>query len=163
MSTDTQYSLERFIGALKGVDDAGWERLANPLSFYIRNGALLGLVGALWFTHDSVWWWLVVVGCVLIMRLSVLVPRCRRHNHWHVQAIAGERLVVLDGVKTVPRSLRLQVWILKLFDVVSVMGVVYGLVVYDGVVVVLATTIFMVVRLLLLGAFRYIWISLKDA
>ncbi len=98
--------LERRMLAFFRLNDAGWERHANPLSGWTRVLILPALLLAL-FSRVWIGWWSLVptAGLLLWTWLNPrLFPPPRHFEHWMSRGVLGERLYVHRGELPIPRS-----------------------------------------------------------
>lgn len=93
------------IAAAFRLDEAGWERHANPLSVYTRIAIWPFLVVALWSFHWIGWHALMPLGAIALW--AFVNPRAfpppASTKSWASRAVLGERIYLSRAEVNVPR------------------------------------------------------------
>lgn len=116
---------------LMRMDDAAWERHANPLSVWSRVAALPLLVLALWTRAWIGWWCLVPVAAVALfvfVNPRLFAPPARQDS-WAARATYGERLFLARKKRSIPPHHLEMALLLTGVSVVGMTPLAYGLVV----------------------------------
>lgn len=116
------------------MDEAAWERHANPLSVYSRFSCLPLIVAAIW---SRVWldWW-ALVPLALAIGWTFVNPRLFSappdKETWAAKAVMGERLFLARKSLPVPgRHVSMAYWLTAL-SLAGAIALGYGLIVLDG-------------------------------
>ena len=92
--------------SLMGMDDAAWQRHANPWSGWSRVASLPLLALAIWSRVWLGWWALVPVGLVLIW--IWINPRLfsapTRVDNWMSRGVLGERIWLARKTQPIPEN-----------------------------------------------------------
>jgi hypothetical protein len=97
---------ENFFVRLMSMDDAAWERHANPLSVWSR------VITGLPVTLFSVWsiklfgWWSLVIICAALMWIWLnprLFPAPRNRDNWASKVTFGERVWLNRTTHPIPK------------------------------------------------------------
>ncbi len=122
-----------FAERLMRMDDAAWERHANPLSVWSRVAALPLLAFAVWTRLWLGWWCLLPIGAVAIfvfVNPRLFAPPARRDS-WAARATYGERLFLARKERPIPPGHERPALILTGVSVAGIVPFVYGLTVLD--------------------------------
>ena len=122
-----------FAERLMRMDDAAWERHANPLSVWSRMAALPLLAAAVWTRVWLGWWCLLPIGAVALfvfVNPRLFAPPVRRDS-WGARATFGERLFLARKARPIPPGHERPALILTSVSVAGIAPFVYGLTVLD--------------------------------
>ena len=123
-------TFDRRLAGLFRMDDAAWERHANPWSGWTRLSTLPLLILAVW---SRVWlgWWALVPLAIALAWLWLnphLFPPPRSTQNWMSKGVLGERIWLSRDQVPVPDHHRRVVAILGIVSGLGVLLVVWGLV-----------------------------------
>jgi len=129
MEMDVGRATER----LMGMDDAAWERHANPWSGWTRVSILPLLALAIW---SRVWlgWWSLAPVAVLIVWTWLnprVFPPPRSVNNWMSQGVLGERIWLARNADPIPPHHQRMAVILSVASGFGVALLIWGLVLLD--------------------------------
>mgnify|MGYP005856651049 CR=1 FL=1 len=101
--------LLRSLASLFRLDDAGWERHANPWSVWTRVAIWPALVLALWSIHWIGWW--AALPLMLIAVWAFINPRAfpppASTRSWASRAVLGERTYLARATRPIPEHHRI--------------------------------------------------------
>lgn len=96
------------LASLFRLDEAGWERHANPWSVWTRVAIWPALVPALWSIHWIGWW--AALPLMLIAVWAFINPRAfpapASRRNWASRAVLGERIYLARGERPIPEHHR---------------------------------------------------------
>lgn len=120
----------RAAAKLMGMDDATWERHANPLSLWTRILTLPLLVLAIWSRTWIGWWSLVPIGLTVawIWLNPRAFPRPISTDNWGSKATFGERVWLNRKILPIPRHHARMAHLLSAVSGVGIVFLVWGLV-----------------------------------
>src|SRR3982750_4469308 len=107
-------SLERSILKAFAMDQATWERHANPWSVWTRVATLPFWVLAIWSRTVLGWWALLPIGVLAFWTWfnPRLFPRPHSTDNWASKGVMGERVWVNRGKVEIPKHHRRMPYIL---------------------------------------------------
>ncbi len=124
----------RFAERLMSMDEAAWERHANPLSAWTRFTCGPLIVLAIWSRDWLGWWSLLPLAVALFwtwLNPRIFGPPISTDN-WASKGTFGERIFLKRAERPVPahheRAAKLLTWVSAL----GLLPLVYGLVVFDA-------------------------------
>lgn len=118
---------------LMGMDEATWQRHANPLSVYTRYTALPLLAAAIWSRVWLGWWALIPVALALLwiwLNPRVFgVPAATRS--WASRSVLGEQVWLRRKAVPIPREHARAAMLLSVANGLASLVAAYGLLVLD--------------------------------
>ena len=105
MSQDNDQAGGKYLARFMSMDDATWERHANPLSVWTRViTGLPVLLSAVWSIKLLGWWSLATMAGALfwIWLNPRLFPRPRNTNNWASKVTFGERVWLHRSTRPIP-------------------------------------------------------------
>ncbi|MFK7791137.1 MAG: DUF6653 family protein [Devosiaceae bacterium] len=141
-----------------GMDDATWERHANPLSAWTRIPILPLLALAIWSRTWLGWWCLVpvalLVAWVFINPRAFPVPKST--DNWMSKAVLGERVFLARKQTPIPQHHAQWGIGLSVLAALGLPPLVYGLLVFNAWAVVLGLMITVGAKMWFLD--RMVWL-----
>ena len=121
-------TFERRVAGLFRLDDAAWERHANPWSGWSRLTTLPLLILSFWSRQWLGWWALVPVAVALawLWLNPHLFPPPRSTRNWMSQGVLGERVWLNRDKVPVPNHHRMVIYVLNLVSGAGVILVIWG-------------------------------------
>ena len=116
------------------MDDATWERHANPWSVYTRMATAPFIVLALWSRAWIGWWSLIpiaIVGAWLWLNPRAFPPP-RSTNNWASKAVLGERVWLNRKTVPIPAHHARAAALLSVVGAIGVPVFLYGIVMLDA-------------------------------
>ncbi len=115
------------------MDDAAWDRHANPWSLYSRIPILPFLALAIWSRDWIGWWCLVPIGLVVIWTWANprAFPKPDRFDTWAAKGTRGERVFLARHETPIPEHHRKWALALTWVSAAGLPFFVWGLWVFD--------------------------------
>jgi len=112
------------------MDEAIWQRHANPLSVYTRYLGLPLLAMGIWSRVWLGWWALLPIAAAIIWIWANprIFPRPRSTNNWASKAVLGERVWLNRKQISVPAGHRRAALLLSILNGLASLLAIYGLV-----------------------------------
>ena len=122
-----------------GLDEAGWDRHANPWSGWSRLITGWPVIIAVGWSRLWIGWWavpLALIAAFWLWRNPLSFPPARDDSHWMSRAVWGERLWIWRGEKDGGglEEAGLAVWKFHGWNVLAGLGAlvaIYGIVMFD--------------------------------
>ena len=153
-----------FAEKIMSMDDAAWERHANPLSGYTRFTALPLIVLAIWSRVWLGWWCLIPLAAALLW--TWLNPRLfsapRSTNNWASKGTFGERTFLRRKEEPIPKHHEVMALRLAAASAPGVMILIYSLVVLDFWAVICGLFISMLPKLWFVDRMVWLYEDMKD-
>ncbi len=157
-------AFEKRLAALFRLDDAGWERHANPWSGWSRFAILILLATAIWSRVWIGWWSLVAVLGIVIW--TWLNPRMfappKSTDNWMSKAVLGERIWIDRDKAAVPRHYVVASNILSAVGLAGLISMAWGLVVLDIWPTVLGLSLVYLSKMWFLDRMVFLFDEMKD-
>ncbi len=111
------------------LDDAAWERHANPWSAWTRAPILPGLCLAIWARVWIGWWCLVPIAALMVWNWwnPRAFPPPETTTSWASRAVMGERVWLARGEVAIPDHHRIWAALLSAISSVGLPFVLWGL------------------------------------
>ena len=147
------------------LSDETWKRHANPWSVWTRYAAFPVLVAAIW---SRMWLgWGAIVPVTIVVAWLIWNPRAfpppASTNNWASKAVLGERIWVALKRDEVPPHHRIAPRVACLFSAAGALALVWGLVVFDTVVTVLAMLLVVVAKTWFVDRMVWLFDDMKDS
>jgi hypothetical protein len=123
-------TLERNIADLFKMDEATWERHANPWSVWSRNTVLPLLIIAAWSRVWLGWWALIPFAIALLWNWynPRIFPKPKSTDNWASQGVFGERVWLNRDTIPVPKHHLLMPNILSAIATFGIILVIWGVI-----------------------------------
>jgi hypothetical protein len=114
---------------MMSMDEAIWQRHANPLSVYTRYLGLPLLAMGIWSRVWLGWWALLPIAAAIIWIWANprIFPKPRSTNNWASKAVLGERVWLNRKQISVPSGHRRAALLLSILNGLASLLVIYGL------------------------------------
>ncbi len=158
-------TFERGIARLFCLDDAAWQRHANPLSVLLRFTVLPLLVLSFWSRAYLGWWACIPVALSLLWTWlnPRIFPPPASFDHWTSQAVLGERVWLNRDRVPVPPCHRTVPHILSVISGLGMLGVAWGVLSFDPAPLFIGIAVVYLGKLWFLDRMVWIWQDMKDA
>lgn len=147
------------------MDDATWERHANPWSVWTRVATLPLLLLAIYSAHWIGWWSLVpiAVGCLWIWYNPRAFPPPATTESWAARATLGERVWLNRTAIPIPAHHERAALVLSLISALGIPICGYGLVVAEPWAVVAGGVIVYAGKMWFIDRMVWLFQDMKDA
>jgi hypothetical protein len=146
------------------LSDETWQRHANPWSVWTRYAAFPVLVAAIWSRMWLGWW--AVVPIAIVIAWLIWNPRAfpppASTNNWASKAVLGERVWMDLKRDEIPPHHRMAPRIATLFSAAGTLALIWGLVVLNAPVTVLAMLLVIVAKTWFVDRMVWLFDDMKD-
>lgn len=146
------------------LSDETWRRHANPWSVWTRYAAFPVLVAAIWSRTWLGWW--AVVPIAIVIAWLIWNPRAfpppASTNNWASKAVLGERVWMDLKRDEIPPYHRMAPRIAILFSAAGTLALIWGLVVLNAPVTVLAMLLVIVAKTWFVDRMVWLFDDMKD-
>lgn len=158
-------TFDRRVANFFQMDDATWERHANPWSVFTRASVFPLLIGAIWSRIWLGWGSLVLVAIALTWNWinPRLFSRPRSTQNWASQAVLGERVWINRDQIPIPQRHQVFPNVLNLFSVIGTVFIVWGLIALAPWPTFLGLTITYAGKFWFLDRMVWLYTEMKDA
>ena len=148
----------KWLESLMGMDDAAWQRHANPWSVWTRIPILPLLVLGIWSRAWIGWWCLVPIAVLMVWTFinPRVFPKPASTDSWASKATFGERIWLNHARLPIPRHHLQFSHMLNAVTALAIIPLVYGVVTYAPLVTVLGLAMVVLSKLWFLD--RMVWL-----